>query len=295
MHRIVSLLPSATEIICQLGLLDRLVGVTHECDYPDAVRTLPRVTQTHIPKNATSAEIDSSVREQLTVQTGLYSLDFGLLEQLQPDLIVTQSLCNVCAVAEEEVHALTSRLPTSPRVINLEPNCLDDLFTCLQLVASACQVEVQGEVVIAALRRRIEHVARQVELQARRPRVVVLEWIDPLFCAGHWTPELVRLAGGLEVIGTERSRSRTVQWEDVMEADPEVLVIACCGFDVPRTIQDLPILAAKEGFKNLSCTQSGRIYVVDGNAYFNRPGPRLVDSLEILASALHPETLLPSG
>ncbi len=293
--RIVSLLPSATEIVCALGLGDQLVGVTHECDYPSVVRDLPKVTRTLIPHDASSEAIDGLVRERLKTERALYSLDLPTLEQLRPDLIVTQALCDVCAVAESEVTAAAGRLPGQPKVVNLEPTCLEEVFECLQLVGSAAGVESMAGEVVARLRHRVEQVANVGRDLTARPGVVVLEWIDPPFCSGHWTPELVRLAGGRELIGKEGQPSRTTPWQEIVDANPEVLVIACCGFDTERARRDLPILASYPSIERLACVRTGNVYVMDGNAYFNRPGPRLVDSLEILAHVLHPRVYpLPS-
>jgi iron complex transport system substrate-binding protein len=296
MHSIVSLLPSATEIVCELGLGEHLVGVTHECDYPPFVRGLPKVTRTLIPHDAASRDIDSLVRERLKTRRALYSLDIGALEQLRPTLIVTQALCDVCAVAEAEVNAAVCQLPGHPQVVNLEPMRLDDVFECLRLVGAAAGVPDRANQVIARLRYRAEAVANRTARIQDRPRVVLLEWIDPPFCCGHWSPELVRLAGGIEVIGQDSQPSRTIAWDEIVRAGPDVLFIACCGFAAERALQDVPILAGYPGFADLACVRSRRIYLVDGNAYFSRPGPRLVDSLEILAHALHPDVYsLPAG
>lgn len=294
--RIVSLLPSATEIVCEVGLGDFLVGVTHECDHPAFVLDQPKVTRTLIPHDATSRVIDALVRERLKTERALYTLNLPVLERLRPDLIVTQALCDVCAVAEAEVTAAARSLPGRPRVINLEPMCLAEVFNCIRLVGEAAEVPNRAASVIASLQARVEVVRSRAEQIRHRPRVLLLEWIDPPFCSGHWSPELVRLAGGYEGVGREGQRSRTLRWEEVVHFDPEVLVIACCGFTTERTLQDLPILEAFPGFAALTCTRSGRVYVMDGNAYLSRPGPRLVDSLEILAHALHPEIHpLPTG
>ncbi|QEG43763.1 cobalamin-binding protein [Roseimaritima ulvae] len=288
--RIVSLLPSATEIVCGLGLRDQLVGVTHECDYPADVVGLPKVTQTRIPHDATSHEIDTLVREQIKLQAALYSLDMPVLEALQPDLIVTQSVCDVCAVAESEVNAAACSLPGSPQVINLEPNCLADVMQSIRKVGTVTGQTSAADAYIAELQNRVDCVARRSKsiAEAERPSVMLLEWIDPPFSAGHWSPELVSLAGGREVIGIAGQRSVTTPWEKIVHVDPEVIVIACCGFNVARTLEDLPILRSQVGWNDLRCVQSGRVYVVDGSDYFSRPGPRLVDSLEILAHTLHP-------
>jgi iron complex transport system substrate-binding protein len=287
--RIVSLLPSATEIVCELGLGDQLVGVTHECDYPPFVRSLPKVTRTLIPHDASSREIDALVRERLKTQRALYSLDLATLERLRPDLIVTQALCDVCAVAEDEVNRAVGSLPDRPTVVNLEPMRLSEVFASLRLVGEAAGVSHQANDVVLRLQGRVEAIEQRTARIGHRPRVIMLEWIDPPFCAGHWSPELIRLAGGREMVGREAQPSRTIAWEEIERVDPEVLFIACCGFDVERTRQDLPILTARSRFDGLSCARSGRVYWVDGSAYFNRPGPRLVDSLEILAHTLHPD------
>ncbi len=289
MPRIVSLLPSATEIVCALGLGEQLVGVSHECDYPTSVRQLPKVTRTLIPSDASSREIDLLVRERLKTQRALYSLDTQALERLGPDLIVTQALCDVCAVAESEVAQAVCKLPGRPIVINLEPTRLEDVFQSMQRVGEAAGATERAEEVIRELKNRVETVAERSRNISDHPRVVLLEWIDPPFSCGHWSPELIHLAGGIEMIGREGHPSRTTQWNEIVRADPEELFIACCGFGVERTRADLPILAAYPGFSKLSCVRAGRVYVTDGSAYFSRPGPRLVDSLEILANAIHPQ------
>jgi iron complex transport system substrate-binding protein len=287
--RIVSLLPSATEIVHAVGLGDRLVGVSHECDHPAAVVGLPRVTRSLLPAAATSGAIDVAVRERAREGRSLYALDGDLLARLRPDLVVTQALCDVCAVAEGEVAAAIAGLPGPPRVVTLAPHRLADVLAGMQAVAAAADVAEAGRTAVAALQRRIDAVARRSAGVAARPRVMLLEWLDPPFTAGHWAPEIVRLAGGDEVLGREGERSRAVAWDGVRAADPEVLVVACCGFDVARTRAELPLLEARPGYRDLACTRAGRVHVVDGNAFFSRPGPRLVDALEALAWLLHPD------
>ncbi|HXT58905.1 MAG TPA: cobalamin-binding protein [Pirellulales bacterium] len=287
--KIVSLLPSATEIVCSLGLQDQLVGVTHECDYPPAVQKLPKVTRTLIPHDATSAQIDALVRERLASERALYTLDMPALERLAPELIVTQALCDVCAVAEAEVKAAACTLPGAPRVINLEPQRLGEVLATIPQVAESAGVAERAGPVVAALQARIDAVVRRTRQIAARPRVMVLEWIDPPFSSGHWTPELVEMAGGVEGIGRSGLPSVTTAWKDIVAWAPEVMMIACCGFSVERTLEDLPILFRQPGWAELPCVRDDRVYAVDGSAYFSRPGPRLVDSLEILAHALHPE------
>jgi iron complex transport system substrate-binding protein len=293
--RIVSLLPSATEIVCALGLTDRLVGVTHECDFPPAVQQLPKVTRTLIPGDASSREIDRLVRRRIETQRALYTLDLPTLEALSPDLIVTQALCEVCAVAEDEVQAAARALPGRPVIVNLEPRTLSEVLVAIRQVAAAANVE-EAEKLIGDLQSRIDAVAARTAGISRRPRVALLEWLDPLFSCGHWSPELVRLAGGVEGLGQEGQPSRTVDWEELLAWRPDVVVAACCGFGVERTLADLPLLVSRPGWSRVPAASSGRIYAVDGSHYFSRPGPRLVDSLEMLAHTLHPDVHpLPAG
>ncbi|HXG24970.1 MAG TPA: cobalamin-binding protein [Chthonomonadales bacterium] len=294
--RIVSLLPSATEIICALGLQDQLVGVTHECDYPSAVLDLPKVTRTLIPYDATSAEIDCLVRERLTTQRALYTLDWETLERLRPDLIVTQALCDVCAVAEEEVREAACRLSGRPRVLNLEPMSLEDVLDTIWLVGEEVGQAENAEKVVEELRARVEQVRRRSSSIRLRPRVTLLEWIDPPFTCGHWNPELVEYAGGIEGIGQVGKPSRTMDWQELLDWQPEVLFITCCGFSIVRTLQDLPMLERQPGWEALPCVWNEHVYIADGSAYFSRPGPRLVDGLEMLAHTLHPDVHpLPPG
>lgn len=288
--RIVSLLPSATEMICQLGLREQLVGVTHECDYPPFVVDLPKVTRTLIPENSTSSEIDALVREQLKTQKALYSLDVSTLERLRPDLIVSQTLCEVCAVGESEVAAAVGALSTKPRILNLTPTRLSDVFDSIRLIGEATgRTDVAADVV-ESLESRVARVMQRTEGILQRKRVVLLEWIDPPFSSGHWTPELIRMAGGIEGVGREGHPSRTMNWEEVTKCDPDVIVVACCGFTVERTLIEVPLLRKISAFRELRCVRDENVFVIDGHAYFNRPGPRLVESLELLAHLLHPET-----
>lgn len=286
--RIVSLLPSATEIVCALGLQRQLVGVTHECDWPSGVDRLPRVTRTLIPHDARSGDIDALVRNRLRTQSALYTLDLQLLESLRPDLIVTQALCDVCAVADDEVQAAARSLSTRPQVINLAPRSLRDVLDCVLVVAEAAGAAALGERVVGQLQARIDAVATRNAALALRPRMVLLEWLTPPFSCGHWTPELVDLAGGTELLGRAGQPSRTLQWSEVQALQPDVIVVACCGFGVERTRQDLAEVE-EPAWRRLAAVQEGRVFVLDGSQYFSRPGPRLVDSVEILAHALHPD------
>ena len=289
--RIVSLLPSATEIICALGLDDQLVGVTHECDFPRSVLGLPKVTKTLIPTDASSAEIDALVREKLGGggQSALYTLDMEELERLAPDLIVTQALCDVCAVAEEEVRNAACMLPSGPRVINLEPETLGEVLDCIHDVAAATGSERRGEKVVAELRARVDAVVTRTAAVRSRPRVALLEWLDPPFSTGHWNPELVRLAGGADGLGREGAKSVTLRWEQVIAWQPEVVLISCCGFTAERAMREVGVLQSVANWDDLPAVRASRVFVTDGASYFSRPGPRLVDSLELLAHVIHPD------
>lgn len=287
--RVVSLLPGATEILCLLGLEDCLVGVSHECDYPASVGNLPKVTRTRLSATADSALIDQQVRELGQTQAGLYELDREALAELKPDLIITQSLCSVCAVSEHEVLELARELPNQPQVVRLNPTTLDEVIACIRQVGRAAGVDERADAAVAELEARVAAVAARSHMAPGRPRVLLLEWIAPPFCAGHWNPELVNLAGGEEVFGQAGARSRELEWDEVLAADPDVMIIACCGYSIDRTLDDLPKLVSYGGFAQLKCIGNGQVYLVDGSQFFNRPGPRLVDSLELLAHTLHPE------
>lgn len=292
--KIVSLLPSATEMVCTLGLEHWLCGVSHQCDYPNSVRSIPRVTRCRIPDQATSGEIDAMVRQCAQDHLPLYWLDNDWLSELCPDLILTQSLCGVCAIADDEVMAIANRLPKKPIVLNLQADSLAGVYQSMRMIGEITGHLSAADSAIASLQQRVENVRRRAwqELDptaAKRLRVMVLEWIAPPFTAGHWTPELVAIAGGQEVLGISGKRSQTTHWESILTADPEFMLIACCGLDVARTKQDLPLQNPIDGLDRLSCVRNRRVFASDGNALFSRPGPRLVDSLEVLAHAIDPQ------
>ena len=288
--RIVSLLPSATEIVCALGLADQLRAVTYECDYPSVATTKPAITRSLLRPDMTSAEIDSAVSEQISSSAhSIYGIDRDLLAEIAPTHVVTQRLCDVCAVDFDEVQEAVATLPQPPQVLTLEPTSLTEMLDDIERVGAALGVPAEGVRLRHALEARIERVRLLVGQATSRPRVAFIEWIDPLFRGGHWNPELVRMAGGDDPLGYEGRPSTRMTWEDVRATEPEVMVIACCGFSAERARQDLPILEAQPGYADLPCVRAGRVYVVDGSAFFSRPGPRLVDSLELLAPMVHPE------
>ena len=283
--RIISLLPSATEIICSVGGAEYLVGITHECDYPAQISHLDVVTDTKIPKGLASEQIDQLVRNQLQTSQALYSLREDVVARLQPDLIVSQSLCDVCAVEADEVDQVLQQLNLHTQVINLAPSTLNDVFDTMLVVGDAIGNLRQAESLVTQLRDRVQTV-RDACADQTPTRVAVLEWLHPLFNSGHWTPELVSLAGGVDVLGSPAQPSTTISIEQLLAADPEVLVIALCGFDVERSLQDLRLLEQEPEWEGLQAVANNRVHVLDGNAYFSRPGPRLVDSLEQLVPLL---------
>jgi iron complex transport system substrate-binding protein len=287
--KIVSLLPSATELVCGLGLRDQLVGVSHECDYPLSVVGLPILTSSRIPEGLSSGEIDRLVTDQLKNDEALYDLVIAPLVELQPDLIVTQALCDVCAVSGNDVAKAIGSLPGDPQVINLEPICLDDVLETVTLLAEAAQCVEQGQRYRAELQGRIDTVSQRSATLADRPRVALLDWLEPLFDGGHWTPEIIALAGGTPVFGDKRQPSQRREWHELIDAAPDIIFIALCGFNIERSLQDVEAFLKEDGFVELYRRTGTQVYLVDGNAYFSRPGPRLVDALEIMANALHPD------
>ncbi|MCX7924954.1 MAG: cobalamin-binding protein [Fimbriimonadales bacterium] len=283
--RIVSLLPSATEIVYALGLGEHLVARSHECDYPPEAESVPVITYSLIPPDLPSHEIDRMVSETLMTHATLYGLNLELLQQLEPDLLITQALCDVCAVSFNSVQEAVATLSPRTRVLNLEPTTLQGVMHTFQMVADAAGVPERGRELIERFRERIERANQRTR---NRPpvRITFLEWIDPPFACGHWTPELVQLAGGIDGHGKAGQPSRRLAWQEVLDWQPEAVVIACCGFTVERTLQDLPILERLSGWDTLPAVRNGAVFVADGNAYFSRPGPRLADSLEWLVQQL---------
>jgi len=287
--KIVSLLPSATELICGLGLRDQLVGVSHECDYPSSVIGLPILTSSRIPAGLESGEIDRLVTDQLQNDEALYDLVMAPLTELEPDLIVTQALCDVCAVSGSDVARAIGSLPGEPQVVNLEPICLNDVLDTVDLLAQAAGCVAQGDRYRAELQERIDLVAERSKTIANRPRVALLDWLEPLFDGGHWSPEIIDLAGGEPCFGDKQQPSQRRSWPQLIDAQPDYIVIALCGFNIERSMQDVEAFLACEGFTELQSAKKTKVFLVDGNAYFSRPGPRLVDALEIMANALHPD------
>jgi iron complex transport system substrate-binding protein len=287
-ERIVSLLPSATEIVCALGLGERLVGVTHECDFPAEALGKPHLTASALPHSSGSAEIDRHVRKSLHEGSSLYFLDSELLEQLAPDLIVTQELCKVCAVSYDIVATAAKRLRGDPRIVSLEPSSLEDVYANVHTLGELTGTVPAAEALVARLRAREAALAKRVAGRPR-PRALVLEWTDPPMSAGHWTPGLVELAGGEPVLSNPGANSQVLAWEAIAAADPDVIIVAPCGYDLARTRDAIAELAANPVWSGLRAVRAGRVVAIDGNAYVNRPGPRLLDSAEQFADALFAE------
>ena len=288
--RIVSLLPAATEICCALVLGDYLVGVSPECDHPPAVvgkRVVSRALLVYEGKS--SGETSRMVGETLESGGALYQVDERALRAAAPDLILTQGLCDVCAPTLGDVQEVAERLPRPPEVLSLDPHSLDDVLSDIERVGRLCGAHDPAEALVASLRGRIQEVATRASTSHARPETVCLEWLDPFFVAGHWVPEMVVLAGGRDALGVPGEPSRRVTAEEVVDAAPSVVVLMPCGFDLDRTRQEAPTVTSAPLWADLPAARSNRVWTVDGSAYFNRPGPRLVDGLEILAHILHPE------
>lgn len=289
MVRTVSMLPAATEIVGALGLMDCLVAVSHECDYPEEANQRPRITHCEIyGKGLPAAAIDRWVAERIGSGSSLYTLDEQALRTLAPDVILTQRLCNVCAPAYSSVEAMARTLPSNPRVVSLEPTCLGDILDNVTSVAQALGHPDRGTALCRQLQHRIAEV-RNAGVGLRPRTTFIMEWTEPIFNSGHWNPELIELAGGTPVLSPTGAHSVRIPWEDLRAADPEVLVIACCGQELERTLEDIPVLEAWTGWQRLQAVSNRRVFVVDGSAYFSRPGPRIIDSLEMLVSMIHPE------
>lgn len=286
--RIVSLLPSATEIVAALGLRDALVGRSHECDHPAWVASVPAVTSTRLATDPLdSAGIDRAVCEA-TAGEGLYRLDEGLLAKARPELILTQGLCAVCAVEVGEVERIAAGLPTRPRVLSLDPDTLDDVLECVIVVGRATGTEARARRLRAALLERLAALAERVAGRPR-PRVAFLEWLDPPYAGGHWVPEQVRHAGGMDIMGQEGRPSRRVSHAEIVAADPEVIVLGPCGWDAQQALAAAEREGVLRRYRATRAVREGRVVAVDAASHFSRPGPRLVDGCEALAALLHPD------
>jgi len=287
--RIVSLIASATEIVCALGFEDRLVGRSHECDFPPSVARLPVCTEPKFSVDGPSHEIDQRVKAVLRQGLSVYRVHADTLARVRPDVIVTQTQCDVCAVSLGDVEQAVCRwLGSRPQIVSLAPDALADVWKDIALVAQALDVPRRGEELSRRLQERMEVIAGRASALHGRPTVACVEWIEPLMAAGNWVPELVEMAGGVDLFGTPGKHAPSLTYEQLRERDPEVIMVMPCGFDIVRSRRDMPALARRPGWQELRAVRDRRVYLADGNQYFNRPGPRLVESLEILAEVLHP-------
>lgn len=293
--RIVSLLPAATEILYAIGAGDSVVGVTHECDFPPEVTKKPALIRPRVDPQAAPAEIDRQVRELVGCGESIYAVDAELMERLAPDLIVTQDLCHVCAASPEDLAAALSRLPREkrPSVVTFTPRTLADVWQGIRDIGAAAGRAAEAEIFAARLEQEVTAVASAIGSVPRRPRVLCLEWFDPLFVGGHWVPEMVPLAGGRDPFGREGEPSFTIEWPDVIAAQPEVVVLMSCGYGRERNIEMWRATPLPREWDALPAVKAGRVYAVDANAYFSRSGPRLAQGVALLASLCHPDRTLP--
>ncbi len=288
--RICSLLPGATEIACALGLADEIVGVSHECDFPAAARSKPVMVRSRIdPTIIGSGEIDRRVGDLLGSKQSLYALDEKLFKDTEPDLILTQGLCDVCALDYNEVVQAARSLRKEPTIVSLDPHSLADILDDVLRIGAVTHRSRQAESLVQKLKDRIEAVRDRTARSASQPRVACLEWFDPIYVAGHWVPEMVGIAGGNDILGTAGAPSVKIEWDAVIASRPEILILMPCGFDLERAIRESSLLKNRPGWQILPAVRDGRVFAVSGADYFSRPGPRLVDGLEILSQLIHPE------
>ncbi len=290
MTRIVSLIPSATEIVAALGFESDLVGRSHECDYPSAVTDLPALTAPKFDVSGSSQEIDERVKAVVRDALSVYRVDEQKLADLHPDIIITQAQCEVCAVSLSEVERVTREcLNNSAQIVSLEPNQIADVLADILRVAKVLDAPERGAELTLKLQLRMDDIAHRAADLPSKPTVACVEWIDPIMAAGNWVPELVEMAGGVNLFGKAGVHSSWLSWDDLWAADPDVIAIMPCGFDIARSRAEMSALTTLPGWKTLRAIREGRVYITDGNQYFNRPGPRLAESLEILAEIIHPE------
>ena len=287
--RVVTLIASATEIVSALGCADWLVGRSHECDFPSQVDKLPVLTEAKFKVEGSSLDIDKRVKAIVEEGLSVYRVHTDELDKVAPDVIVTQDQCEVCAVSLTDVEQAVCEITNSDaRVVSLRPDALDDVWTDIAKVAQALEISDRGSELIDSLRTRMTELAAKSRGLNARPRVACIEWIDPLMSGGNWMPELVEMAGAENLFGEAGKHSPWMEWEQIRAADPDLILVMPCGFDIARTMEEMPLLSAHEGWADVKAVKDSRVIVADGNQYFNRPGPRLAESLEILAEICHP-------
>ena len=290
MTRIVSLLPAATEIVCALGLEGQLVGRSHECDYPESIQHSPVCSEANFPDGLSSNNIDIKVKEILADALSIYTVKREVIKELAPDVVITQAQCEVCAVSLEEVEkALDNYLDKQTHIVSLQPNKLEDIFKDIQTVADALGVTSAGNTLIEDLQERVDIIRHKLKYVESRPTVACIEWLEPMMVSGNWIPELVGLAGGKSVLAEAGKHSPYIKWDDILLADPEIIIVMPCGFAMERTMREVGLLLDLPQFADTRAAKNNRIYIADGNQYFNRPGPRIVDSIEIMAEIVHPK------
>jgi len=292
-QKIVSLLPSATEIVYTLGLGQNLVGRSHECDFPEEVKQLPVCSEANFPDGLSSAAIDTQVKEILADALSVYTVKREVIKQLAPDVVITQAQCQVCAVSLTEVEqALENYLDKEAKVISLQPNSLEDIFNDIKIVAAGLHVPEEGERVVEELQERVDIIRHKLKFIETKPTVACIEWLEPMMLSGNWLPGLVNIAGGTNLLTTPGAHSPYIDWNDIRLHDPEIIIVMPCGFSIERTLKEVDILLELPGFGELKAVKNNRVYIADGNQYFNRPGPRIVDSVEILAEIINPKQFI---
>ena len=292
-EKIVSLLPAATEIICALGLEKNLVGRSHECDFPASVKELPICTEANFPDGLSSADIDIKVKEILADALSVYTVKREQIKALSPDVVITQAQCEVCAVSLKDVEeALENYLDKQAQIISLQPNSLDDIFNDIVTVANALNVSAAGAELLESLQERVDIIKHKLKFIDSKPTVACIEWLEPVMISGNWVPGLVNIAGGTPVLAQEEKHSPYIEWDEILRQDPEIIVVMPCGFSIERTMREINLLLDRPGFASLKAVKNDRFYIADGNQYFNRPGPRIVDSIEILAEIIRPKQFI---
>ena len=286
--KIISLLPAATEIVCALGLESQLIGRSHECDFPESVKHLPVCSSAKFISGSDSAEIDRQVKEILTDALSIYTIDRDLIRQLNPDFIITQAQCEVCAVSLRDVEeALEGLLGKECKIISLQPNTLTDVYNDIRRIAEILGVSSHSDGLLERADERLNIIRHKLKFISERPKVACIEWLAPLMIAGNWTPELVQIAGGDPILGVNGKHSPFIDFADILREDPDIVVVMPCGFSISRTLQEINLLLDLPGWQDLKAVKNNRIYIADGNQYFNRSGPRLTDSIEILAEIIN--------
>lgn len=291
--KIISLLPAATEIVCALGLEQQLIGRSHECDYPESIQKLPVCSSAKFLSGSDSAAIDAQVKEILSEALSVYTIDRELIKSLAPDIIITQAQCEVCAVNLNDVEkALNDQMDKECRIISLSPGGLQDIYRDISYLAEQLNVEKSGAELLELAEERTDIIRHKLKFITQKPTVVCIEWLSPLMLAGNWTPEIVEIAGGIPVLSEKNKHSAYVDYQLIREADPDILVIMPCGFSVQRTLQEINLLLELPGWTELKAVKEQRVYIVDGNQFFNRSGPRITDSIEIMAEIINPKQFI---